>query len=63
MNDPFAFAPSIGARVLQAGLDANGSLVGFFLVQTARALFGLLRATRYSMSAGRWVGLLDSEVC
>jgi hypothetical protein len=40
VNDPFALAPW-GSEVLQAGLDASGTLVGFFLVQTGRALFGL----------------------
>ena len=53
----------LGARVLQAGLDANGTLVGFFLVQTARALFGLfglfgLRRQEVCQLVGGWMGRL-----
>ena len=50
----------LGARILQAGLDANRTPVGFFLVQTGRALFGLYGLRRARRYVRWWVA--DSEV-
>ena len=50
VNDPWPLPCPLGLGFLQVGLDSSGTdvgFLGFFLVQTGRALFGLLRSRRY----------------